>query len=87
MKEVKVYLFTSSNCLYCPIVEKMLEELNVNYIKIDVSSDLVSHDMIEKYHILSVPTVVIEGNGMTKTFIGYSANLKKKLSETLREIE
>ena len=70
----KVLRFTASWCGPCKIVAPILEELSqkhsdkAQFQTIDVDSD---PEMAKKYNVSSVPTVIIEENGVENMrFVG-----------------
>lgn len=62
-------LFTSKNCVHCPVAKEYLKEHNINFIEIDVYSDdfkYLQKDLLHNGIILKyVPALVWkEGNKM-----------------------
>ena len=74
---MKVLILTTPGCSNCGILEKMLDELNIQYEIIDVTEN---PEYLEKYPIFTAPGLVIneklEFTGIPKLDI-----LKKKLSQ------
>ena len=62
---VKLEVLTSQSCPYCPMAvdaaEKAVAELGdqINYEHLDVNANM---EKVREYGIMSVPTVVIDGN-------------------------
>lgn len=61
---VKLEVFTSQSCPYCPmaveVAEQMVQEFgdDLDYQHLDVNQNM---DKVREYEIMSVPTVVLEG--------------------------
>ncbi|MCD7782031.1 MAG: thioredoxin family protein [Methanosphaera sp.] len=61
---VKLEVFTSQNCPYCPkameIAQEAVEELGdqIEYEHLDVNENM---DKVREYELLSVPSIVIDG--------------------------
>ena len=76
---VKVY--STPACPYCRMAEKYLEENNIKYEHIDVSSNQVKADeMINKSGQMGVPVIDIDGKiiiGFNKPEIEKALGLKK----------
>jgi len=62
---VKLEVFTKQDCPYCPKAVKAAEEAvevlgdDVEYIKYDIAEHM---DKVREYEIMSVPTMVVNGN-------------------------
>lgn len=80
---IKLEVFTSLSCPYCPMAvaaaEEAVKELGdvVYYEHLDVNENM---DKVQEYTIMSVPTVVIDGE---VAFIG--APSTEELVEKLKE--
>lgn len=59
----KLYLFTTKTCPNCKIVKSMLQAKNINYQLIEAEEN---PDLIDKYDVTNAPTLVIDGNQLTK---------------------
>lgn len=61
---VKLEIFTSKNCPYCPkalnAIDEAVNELgdNIDLHKYDIEEDI---DKVKEYDIMSVPTIVVNG--------------------------
>ncbi|NND86814.1 MAG: thioredoxin family protein [Nitrosopumilus sp.] len=53
----KIEILTTPSCGNCKIVEKMLDELNIDYQIIDVTE---KPEYLEKYPIFTAPGIVID---------------------------
>lgn len=63
MNKVKIIKFTTSWCPQCKVVSKMLEVFSKDHPEIeveDVNADDCNPELLEKYLIRSVPTLVIQ---------------------------
>lgn len=62
MTLIKFYM---DSCVPCkqmnPVVDAVVEETGVEYVKVDVDA---SPDIVTKYNVASVPTLVFEKDGM-----------------------
>lgn len=62
---VKLEVFTSQGCPHCPVAvaaaEKVKEEIGdeLDYEHLDVNENI---DKVREYGLMSVPTVVVDGN-------------------------
>lgn len=82
---VKLEVFTSQSCPYCPMAvaaaEKAVEELgdDVDYQHLNVDENL---DKVREYQIMSVPTIVVDGE---VAFIGAPEpeEIVRKIKKTL----
>ncbi|RAP52565.1 MAG: thioredoxin [Methanosphaera sp. rholeuAM270] len=82
---VKLEVFTSKSCPYCPMAvsaaEEVVKELGdqVDYEHLDVDENI---DKVREYQIMSIPTVVVDGE---VAFIGAPTpeELSKKIRKTL----
>lgn len=80
---VKLEVFTSQTCPYCPMAETAAEEAVkelgdvIDYEVLDVNKNM---HKVQEYAIMSVPTVIIDGE---VAFIG--APSKEELIEKLKE--
>ena len=53
---MKVEILTTPDCSHCSVVEKMLDEMKIPYVVIDVTE---KPEYLEKYHIFTAPGIVI----------------------------
>ncbi|WP_304123297.1 MJ0307 family thioredoxin [Methanosphaera cuniculi] len=61
---VKLEVFTSQTCPYCPMAVEVAEEAKKELgDKVDFEHyDVAEHmDLVQKYQIMSVPTIIIDG--------------------------
>ncbi|MEM3870990.1 MAG: glutaredoxin domain-containing protein [Nitrososphaeria archaeon] len=82
----KILFFSHEYCRYCPQVEKMLQDLGLEYKKMDLKADPDACRMAEGFGIRMVPSIVIVYNGSTKIFMGYSESLRQKIQQFLNEV-
>jgi thioredoxin 1 len=89
---ITVTRFTANWCIPCKTVGPIMEGIkndsyfsNVNFITIDIDSN---RELASKYGIRSIPTVVIENNGVvveqlvgTKSRADYEDSIKKWTSK------
>lgn len=54
---MKIQVLTSEGCVGCNKIEKMLDELDVNYELIDISKN---SKILEKFPIFIAPAVIID---------------------------
>lgn len=74
---MKVILYTTSTCVFCPLVKNFLKEKEVEYEEVDVSKDAKALEEIkEKTGQMGVPVTLIRD----KVVIGFDKN---KLTELL----
>lgn len=74
---MKIEILTTPNCSNCSILEKMLDDLGVNYLMIDVTE---KPEYLEKYPIFTAPGLVIDDK-LIFTGIPKKTELQKKLSK------
>jgi glutaredoxin len=74
---MKVQVLTTPGCSNCSILEKMLENLGIQYDLIDVTE---KPEYLERYPIFTAPGLVINEK-LEFTGIPNNDELKKKLSE------
>ncbi len=72
---MKIQILTTPGCSNCNVLEKMLDELGVNYTLIDVTQQ---PQFLEKYPIFTAPGLVINDK-LEFTGIPKLNELKKKL--------
>ncbi|MSV26235.1 MAG: glutaredoxin [Nitrosarchaeum sp.] len=72
---MKVQVLTSPGCSNCIILEKMLNELDIQYDLIDVTE---KPEYLEKYPIFTAPALIIDGK-LEFTGVPKKEDLKKKL--------
>ncbi|OQB43948.1 MAG: Glutaredoxin-3 [Parcubacteria group bacterium ADurb.Bin159] len=59
---MKVIIYSTPICPYCHLAKKYLQEKNIDFEEIDVSSDPNAQEMIlEKTGELAVPVIEIDG--------------------------
>ena len=73
MKQPKILLFTADWCQPCqamkPIIKEVAEECSVDYEFVNVETE---DPRIQKYLVMSTPTIVIEDGGLMKArFVGF----------------
>lgn len=80
---VKIEVFTSPSCPYCPMAVELVEEVkkemphDVEYEKIDIMQD---REKAVKYNLMAVPAIAIEG---VVKFVG--APTKEELVSAVKE--
>ncbi|MBA0908210.1 MAG: thioredoxin family protein [Nitrosarchaeum sp.] len=72
---MKVQVLTTPGCSNCIILEKMLNELDIQYDLIDVTE---KPEYLEKYPIFTAPALIIDGK-LEFTGVPKKEDLKKKL--------
>jgi glutaredoxin len=70
-----VQILTGGGCSACKAVEKMLDEMEIEYELIDLTEN---PEIIKKYMLLSVPGIVIDGK-LEFTGVPKREELRKKL--------
>ena len=75
---MKIQILTTPGCSNCNVLEKMLDELGVNYTLIDVTQQ---PQFLEKYPIFTAPGLIINDK-LEFTGIPKLDELKKKLIES-----
>lgn len=79
---VKIYRFTASWCQPCKQLAKVLEAESIDIPVYDIETN---KELVEKYKIKSVPTIVIDhGDGIIENIVG--SNLTPYNKENLREL-
>lgn len=69
-KSVKIY--TTPTCGYCRATKEFLQEHNIAYTEIDVSSDRdKAKEMIEKSGQMGVPVIVVGKGAEEELIIGF----------------
>jgi len=58
LKMTRVEILTTPGCTNCSVVEKMLDEMKIQYQVIDITE---KPEYLEKYQIFTAPGVVIDG--------------------------
>ncbi len=83
MGEAYIELFSSTGCQDCDAVKKLLEQISQQYINIDLEVvDIVEEaGRAEEYGIISVPSIVINGELL---FIGEVPD-STKLEEAIKK--
>lgn len=66
---MKAYRFTATWCQPCKALAKLLDSKNLNIPTYDVDNSEYN-DLLAKYDIRSVPTIVIEDNGTVEKYTG-----------------
>lgn len=74
---MKVQILTTPGCSSCAKVEKMLDEMKVEYQIIDITKN---PKILEKYQVMSAPGIVINGK-LEFTGVPSKEELKKKLEQ------
>ena len=67
----KIYFLKRKECVNCPAVKSMLDELNIKYKLIDadnISEDLQFKFLENQIFIYSTPSIVIEDDGKFELF-------------------
>ena len=66
MSETTVVIYTKSWCGYCHAAKRLLEQVNMAYEEIDVTTDQVRYrEMVERADgRTSVPQIFIDGRGI-----------------------
>ncbi len=65
------YLFTTKTCPNCKLAKEMLQ--GTEYILVDAEEN---QELVERYHIMQAPTLVVVGGGEFKKYVNAS-NIKK----------
>lgn len=73
---MKVEILTTPGCANCGVVEKMFDEMNINYDLIDVTE---KPEYLEKYPIFTAPGIVINDK-LEFTGVPKKQELLQKLS-------
>lgn len=73
---MKIEVLTTPGCSNCSIVEKMLDEEDLEYSVIDITE---KPDYLQKYPIFTAPGIVIDGK-LEFTGIPKKENLLKKIN-------
>ena len=72
-----VKILTTPSCGSCARVEKMLDEMKVKYTVIDITK---KPELVQKYHFMTVPGIVINGR-LEFSGVPSKEALKKKLGK------
>lgn len=87
MTQVKMTIFTQSNCPKCPAVKKIVNDMKIEkqftLTELDAASDEGYFEAI-KHNIMSTPAVVIETEKETKKLAGDIT--KEQLEKMMKEI-
>ena len=83
---MKILLFTSSNCPYCPQAKRVLESVLPDYSEYDIDYNKIrlgtndGKEIAIKYNITSTPTIIIANNNSDeiKRIVGVPDNDKLK---------
>jgi len=76
---MKIKVYTTPTCAFCPAVKKVLDEKGVEYEEIDITQDeKAAEELKEKTGQMGVPVTIIGD----EVVIGYD---KKKLEELLQK--
>lgn len=54
----KVQILTTPGCSSCKAVEKMLDEMKIKYVVVDI---IKNPDILKKYPVMTAPGIVING--------------------------
>ena len=78
---MKILLFTSPTCAWCPYVEETLKRALKNCAEIEIAKIDISKDVeaAEKYDIIALPTILLPNN---QRLVG--AMSEEELKEHLR---
>ncbi len=71
----KVLILTTPGCSKCIVVEKMLDEMKIEYETVNV---LQKPEILQKYPIMTAPGIVIKGK-LEFSGVPGKEELKKKL--------
>jgi len=74
---MKIEILTAPACSNCSIVEKMLDEMGVQYQIIDVSEN---SDYLQKYPIFTAPAILVDDK-LEFTGVPSKKELVKRLSQ------
>ena len=86
-KESFVLYFSSDNCVFCEIIDRILKNSNTkNTYKINISQN---KKFISKYLLRSTPTIMFFDNNLklTKRIIGATNSNIKELDNVLKEFK
>ena len=62
-------LFVTSTCSNCKMVEEILKEKDISFIEIDANEN---QDLVNKYNIMSAPTLIVNNNGKEEAITSLS---------------
>lgn len=73
---MKVIVYTTPTCMYCPMVKTFLKNNNITFEEIDVSkNEKKKKELVDKTGMMTVPVTFIDNQYV----IGYDINRLKKL--------
>ena len=72
-KDANLLLFTTDTCPNCSMIKEFLQQQNINY-EIVIADEQV--DLTNKYQIKSVPTLVVEDEGVVEIYNNFSNIVK-----------
>jgi len=76
---MKIKIYTTPTCAFCPAVKKFLDDKGVEYEEVDITQDeKAAEEMKEKTGQMGVPVTIIG----EEVVVGYD---KKKLEEVLQK--
>jgi glutaredoxin 3 len=70
-----VIIYTAENCSYCHEAKEFLDANNISYTEYNVSKDVDARKELMKRKVMSVPYILIDGQGI----IGSSVDKIKQL--------
>ncbi len=77
---MKIKVYTTPTCAFCPAVKKFLDEKGVSYEEIDITENPeAAEEMKEKTGQMGVPVTVIG----EEVVVGYNKNKLEKLLQEL----
>jgi len=85
LEKVKIILFSSSRCVYCPLAEKALKDAGIVFEKVLVDSGQ-GFAMAQEYGVLALPSVIVSGPKGVRKIIGLPANFVEKVREYVSEV-
>lgn len=77
----QVYKFSASWCQPCKTLTKRLHDKGLTLPEYDIDNPS-NKALMEKYNIRSVPTVVVDDDGLVQVFVG--ANLTDALLDAIK---
>lgn len=80
MSDIKIKIYSTPFCGYCKLLKQYLDENNVNYEDIDVSTDVEKQkEMIDKSGQQGVPVSIINKDGKEEVIVGFDKNKFNKI--------
>ena len=62
----ELFLFTTPTCSNCKMIEKVFDQKGIHYTEIDAT---VNQEMVEKYGVVSAPSLLIRNSDGTESVI------------------